>query len=334
VAPAPLAVSLGDPAGVGPELICEAWARREEERLPPFFVCGGFGTLSEAARRRGIDAWYSTVEDPAEFSRLPERVLPVVGGFDAGYHPGLPEETGGWLALESLKLATRLVLEGRASGLVTGPIAKAELAKVGFSFPGQTEFVADACGVAGEDAVMMLAGPTLRTVPLTVHIPLADVPARLTAELIVNRARIVDAALRRDFGIVAPRLAVCGLNPHAGEAGRMGHEEIEIIKPALAALRAEGIDATGPHPADTLFAPHKRATYDVAIAMYHDQALVPLKALDFDQGVNVTLGLPIVRTSPDHGTAFDIAGKGIADPGAMIAAIRMAGEIAARRAAA
>jgi 4-hydroxythreonine-4-phosphate dehydrogenase len=181
---------------------------------------------------------------------------------------------------------------------------------------------------------MMLAGPTLRTVPLTVHIPLADVPARLTAELIVNRARIVDAALRRDFGIVAPRLAVCGLNPHAGEAGRMGHEEIEIIKPALAALRAEGIDATGPHPADTLFAPHKRATYDVAIAMYHDQALVPLKALDFDQGVNVTLGLPIVRTSPDHGTAFDIAGKGIADPGAMIAAIRMAGEIAARRAAA
>ena len=330
----PLAVSLGDPAGVGPELIIEAWARREAERLPPFVVVGGFGTLSEAAQIRGIDGWYSTVDDPAELSRLPERVVPVVGDFNAGYHPGMPDETGGWLALESLKLATRLVLEGKASGLVTGPIAKAELAKVGFSFPGQTEFVADACGVAAEHAVMMLAGPTLRTVPLTVHIPLADVPARLTVELIVNKARIVDAALRRDFGIAAPRLAVCGLNPHAGEAGRMGREEIEIIKPALAALRAEGIDATGPHPADTLFAPHKRATYDVAIAMYHDQALVPLKTLDFDQGVNVTLGLPIVRTSPDHGTAFDIAGKGIADPGAMIAAIRMAGEIAARRAAA
>jgi 4-hydroxythreonine-4-phosphate dehydrogenase len=235
--------------------------------------------------------------------------------------------------LESLKLATGLVIEGKASGLVTGPIAKAELAKVGFGFPGQTEFVADACGVAAEDAVMMLAGPTLRTVPLTVHIPLADVPASLTVELIVNKARIVAAALRRDFGIAAPRIAVCGLNPHAGEHGRMGREEIEIIRPALAALRAEGIDASGPHPADTLFAPHKRGTYDVAIAMYHDQALVPLKTLEFDQGVNVTLGLPIVRTSPDHGTAFDIAGKGIADPSAMIAAIRMAGEIAARRAA-
>jgi 4-hydroxythreonine-4-phosphate dehydrogenase len=320
----PLAVSLGDPAGVGPELIVEAWARREAEGLPPFVVVGGSGTLGEAARTRGIHAWYSSVE----------RVVPVVGETSAGYHPGRPEETGSRLALESLRVATRLVLEGKASGLVTGPIAKAELAKVGFAFPGQTEFVADACGAAAEDAVMMLAGPTLRTVPLTVHIPLADVPARLTTELIVNKARIVDAALRRDFGIAAPRLAVCGLNPHAGEAGRMGREEIEIIKPALAALRAEGIDATGPHPADTLFAPHKRASYDVALAMYHDQALVPLKTLDFDHGVNVTLGLPIVRTSPDHGTAFDIAGKGIADPSAMIAAIRMAGEIAERRAAA
>ena len=179
---------------------------------------------------------------------------------------------------------------------------------------------------------MMLAGPTLRTVPLTVHIPLADVPARLTRELIVSRSRIVAAALRQDFGIAAPRLALCGINPHAGEEGRMGREEIEVIAPAIAALRLEGIDATGPHPADTLFAPHKRSTYDVAIAMYHDQALVPLKTLDFDSGVNVTLGLPIVRTSPDHGTAFDIAGKGIADPGAMIAAIRMAGECAVRRA--
>jgi len=332
VAPAPLAVSLGDPAGVGPELICEAWARRESEGLPPFFVCGGFGTLSEAARTRGIDAWYSVATDPTELSRLPDRVIPVVGDFNAGYHPGQPEETGGWLALESLKLATRLVLEGKASGLVTGPIAKAELAKVGFSFPGQTEFVADACGIRAEDAVMMLAGPQLRTVPLTVHCAIADVPGLLTAELICQRIRIVDAAMKRDFGISAPRIAVCGLNPHAGEKGRMGREEIEVIQPALAALRAEGIDATGPHPADTLFAPHKRSTYDVAVAMYHDQALVPLKTLDFDQGVNITLGLPIVRTSPDHGTAFDIAGRGIADPGAMIAAIRMAGEIAARRA--
>ena len=178
----------------------------------------------------------------------------------------------------------------------------------------------------------MLAGPQLRTVPMTVHCALAEVPGRLSVELIVRRSRIVDRALKQDFGIAAPRLAICGLNPHAGENGLMGREEIEIITPAIAALRAEGIDATGPHPADTLFAPHLRGGYDVAIAMYHDQALVPLKALDFDHGVNVTLGLPIVRTSPDHGTAFGIAGKGIASPNAMIAAIRMAGEMAARRA--
>jgi len=328
-----LAVSLGDPAGVGPELIAEAWARRVEERLPPFFVCGGSGTVLEAASARGLGCPVTAVDSPAEAAEVFGFAVPFIGDFSAGYHPGMPEETGGWLAFESLKLAAELTVSGQAGGLVTGPIAKAELAKVGFTFPGQTEFIANACGIAAEDAVMMLAGPSLCTVPLTVHIPLSEVPGRLSLELIVRRARIVAEALRRDFGIERPRLAICGLNPHAGEKGRMGREEIEIIAPAIAALRAEGIDATGPHPADTLFAPHKRGSYDVAIAMYHDQALVPLKALDFDQGVNVTLGLPIVRTSPDHGTAFDIAGKGIADPGAMIAAIRMAGEMVARRAA-
>jgi 4-hydroxythreonine-4-phosphate dehydrogenase len=331
--PAPLAVSLGDPAGVGPELIAEAYVRRNEERLPPFFVCGGFGTVLEAARTRGLSFPITVLERPPTSLDF-QRGLPFVGDMSAGYRPGMPEETGGWLALESLKLATRLAFEGSAGGVVTGPVAKAELAKVGFEFPGQTEFVASATGVAVGDAVMMLAGPQLRTVPLTVHCALAEVPHLLTVDLICRRVRIVNSAMRTDFGIAAPRIAVCGLNPHAGEKGRMGREEIEVIKPALATLRAEGIDATGPHPADTLFAPHKRGSYDVAIAMYHDQALVPLKALDFDQGVNVTLGLPIVRTSPDHGTAFDIAGKGIADPGAMIAAIRLAGEIVARRAAA
>jgi 4-hydroxythreonine-4-phosphate dehydrogenase len=330
----PLAVSLGDPAGVGPELICEAWARRETERLPPFFVCQGAEVLRSAAVRRGLDIALAAVDSPDEAAASFVRALPVLADSDGTYQPGEPSRDGASLALASLERATALASARAAGAIVTGPIAKSLLAQVGFDFPGQTEFVADACGVAAADAVMMLAGPTLRTVPLTVHIPLAEVPARVTTELIVNKARIVDAALRRDFGIAAPRLAVCGLNPHAGEAGRMGREEIEIIEPALAALRAEGIDATGPHPADTLFAPHKRGTYDVALAMYHDQALVPLKTLDFDQGVNVTLGLPIVRTSPDHGTAFDIAGKGIADAGAMIAAIRMAGEIAARRAAA
>jgi len=225
-----------------------------------------------------------------------------------------------------------LAVAGEAGGVVTGPIAKARLAEVGFAFPGQTEFVAHACGVDAQDAVMLLAGPSLRTVPITVHCALAEVPGLLSKELIVRRARIVARAMRTDFGIASPRLAIAALNPHAGEDGRMGDEERRIIAPAIAALRAEGIDATGPHPADSLFAPRARATYDVAIAMYHDQALVPLKALDFDQGVNMTLGLPIVRTSPDHGTAFAIAGKGIADPGATIAAIKMAGEAAALRA--
>ncbi|MFA9200180.1 MAG: 4-hydroxythreonine-4-phosphate dehydrogenase PdxA [Cypionkella sp.] len=332
-APAPIAVSLGAPAGVGPELIAEAWARREAECLTPFAAVGGHELLTQAASSRGVSVPTEPVSDLSEARAVFARALPVVGDLDAQWRPGAPDRNGADVALASLTAATSLAVSGAASALVTGPVAKSRLAEAGFAHPGQTEFVAAACGVPAEDAVMMLAGPTLRTVPLTVHVPLAEVPALLTTELIVNRVRIVDAALRQDFGITAPRLAICGLNPHAGESGRMGREEIELIAPAVRALRAEGIDATGPHPADTLFAPHKRATYDVAIAMYHDQALIPLKALDFDSGVNVTLGLPIVRTSPDHGTAFDIAGKGVADPGAMIAAIRMAGECAARRAA-
>jgi 4-hydroxythreonine-4-phosphate dehydrogenase len=259
-------------------------------------------------------------------------VLPAAA--DGAYSPGNPSELGARLALASLELAATLAAEGHAAALVTGPIAKAELAAVGFAFPGQTEYAAEVSGVPAEDAVMMLAGPRLRTVPMTVHCALAEVPGRLSIALIHRRTTIVARALERDLGIAMPRIAICGLNPHAGEKGRMGREEIEIIEPAIAALRADGIDATGPHPADSLFAPRAREGYDVAVAMYHDQALVPLKALDFDQGVNVTLGLPIVRTSPDHGTAFGIAGKRLADAGAMFAAIRMAGEMAARRAAA
>jgi 4-hydroxythreonine-4-phosphate dehydrogenase len=222
-------------------------------------------------------------------------------------------------------------VSGAASGIVTGPVAKSRLAEVGFEHPGQTEFVAQACGIAAEDAVMMLAGPQLRTVPLTVHIALSAVPTAITAALIERRARIVANALVRDFGIAAPRLAVAALNPHAGENGKFGDEETTIIAPAIAALRAAGIDASGPHPADALFAAHARSTYDAALCMYHDQALIPLKALDFDLGVNVTLGLPIIRTSADHGTAFGIAGTGKANPGATVAAIRLAGECAARR---
>jgi 4-hydroxythreonine-4-phosphate dehydrogenase len=329
----PLALSLGDPAGVGPELIAEAWARREAEGLPPFFVVGCAEVLRAAAATRGIEVPIAEVTNLAKPAAWFATALPVLRVGTAPYRPGQPDTKGAILAVKSLERAVATVGVGVAGGLVTGPTAKAELAKIGFEFPGQTEFVASWCEVAAEDAVMMLAGPTLRTVPMTVHIALAQVPKKLSVDLIRRRAAIVARALQQDFGIAEPRLAICGLNPHAGENGRMGREEIKIIAPAIAKLRAEGIDATGPHPADTLFAPHLRGTYDVAIAMYHDQALVPLKALDFDQGVNVTLGLPIVRTSPDHGTAFDIAGNGVARPDAMIAAIRMAGEIAARRAA-
>lgn len=332
VAASPLAISLGDPAGIGPELIAEAWARRNEAQLPPFFVTEGIDVLAAAARKRRMQIAVRAIDEPGNALSCFGDALPVLGQADAPYEPGHPTELGAHLAHNSLQAAAHFAKSGSAGGIVTGPIAKAELAKVGFGFPGQTECIADACGISATDAVMMLAGPSLKTVPLTVHCALAEVPGRITRELILRRARVVAQALRRDFGIEKPRIAIAGLNPHAGEDGRMGLEEIEIITPAIAQLRDEGIHVTGPHPADTMFAAHKRPTYDVAIAMYHDQALVPLKAIDFDEGVNVTLGLPIVRTSPDHGTAFDIAGQGIARADSMIAAIRLAGEIAARRA--
>lgn len=289
----PLAVSIGDPAGVGPEILAELEARKDELSLPE---------------------------------------MRVFGEIPSGEMAGTPTRAGAEASYQSLIEATQAVLKGECSALVTAPVSKAQIASVDAGFIGQTEFLADACDLPRNGSVMMLAGPNLRTVPMTVHCSIAEVPGLLSTALIVERTRIVARAMHTDFGIQSPHIAICGLNPHAGEDGRMGREDIEIIAPAIAQLRAEGIDASGPHPADTLFAPHKRSTYDVAIGMYHDQALVPIKALDFDQGVNVTLGLPIVRTSPDHGTAFDIAGKGIARPDAMIAAIRMASEIAARRA--
>lgn len=328
----PLAVSLGDPAGVGPELLVEAWARRKAANLPPFFVAGGRNVLLDVVRLLGRDVPIIPIESIEDAAPAFEQGLPVMGAPGVPWRPGEPGEEGARLAYDSLKWATAIAREGLASGVVTGPIAKARLAEIGFDYPGQTEFVAAACGIAPENAVMMLAGPQLRTVPLTVHMSLASVPAALSSGLIARKARIVAQALQRDFGLANPRIAVAALNPHAGEEGRMGDEEARIIAPAIAALQAEGFAVTGPHPADALFAPHERANYDVALCMYHDQALIPLKALDFDAGVNVTLGLPIIRTSPDHGTAFAIAGKGLANPGATIAAIRMAGECAARRA--
>lgn len=332
--PAPLAVSLGDPAGVGPELLATAWAARAVHSLSPFFAVGGAELIAEAARQRGLAINTRRIDDPAEAAAVFAQALPVLGDADGDYRPGQPDGSGASLALASLTQATALARDGRASGVVTGPIAKSRLAAVGFVHPGQTEFVAAACQVAAEDAVMMLAGPSLRTVPLTVHVALSAVPQLITTELILRRARIVAQALARDFALPAPRLAIAALNPHAGEDGKFGDEDMAVVAPAIAALQSEGIRATGPHPADALFAPHNRENFDVALCMYHDQALIPIKALDFDSGVNVTLGLPIVRTSPDHGTAFGIAGKALAHPGATIAAIRMAGDCAARRAAA
>lgn len=329
---APLAVSLGDPAGVAPELIAESWVRRAEAYLTPFFVVGGAAVLAAAAHSRGIELPVIRISDPAEADAAFASGLPVLGDEDAAVTFGAPSREGAELALHSLTRAADLAVSGEAGAIVTGPIAKSKLAEIGFTQPGQTEFCADACGIAHDDAVMMLAGPNLRTVPLTVHVALTQVPALLTRDLIERKTRIVARALARDFGLAPVRIAITGLNPHAGEDGRMGREEIDTIAPAITALAAKGLAVTGPHPADALFAAHERDKFDVALCMYHDQALIPIKTLDFDQGVNVTLGLPIVRTSPDHGTAFGIAGKNIASAGAMIAALRMAGECAARRA--
>ncbi len=324
---APLAISIGDPAGVGPEIIAAAWERRETDALPPFLAIG-----DARAIRAVWNGPIAILSDPTHAAAAFATALPLIQVDDPGeIVPGQPNLAGARCALDSLELACGLARQGMASGLVTGPVAKSQLAAIGFAYPGQTEFVAERCGMSAGNAVMMLAGPSLRTVPITVHVPVADVPRLLSVELIVGRARITARALTRDFGIETPRLAIAGLNPHAGESGTLGREEIEIIRPAIDMLREDGIDVIGPLPADTMFHPPARARYDAALCMYHDQALIPLKALHFDDGVNITLGLPIIRTSPDHGTAFDIAGTGAASPNAMIAAIRMAADCAARR---
>ena len=333
--PAPLAISLGDPAGIGPEVILGAWARlRAERRAPSAFVVGGPELLRDCAETLGIDCPIVAIANPSEAVYASAVGLPVLALIDGPWHPSRPSAESARMALTSLQIAAKCALAGVASGLVTAPISKSALAGIGWDYPGQTEFLADACARPYRDAVMMLAGPSLRTVPLTVHVALAEVPALLSAELIAHKARIVAAGLRRDFGIAQPRLAIAALNPHAGEGGQFGDEEARLIAPAIAALQAEGIAAFGPVPGDALFTPRARTGYDAALCMYHDQALIPIKALEFDEGVNVTLGLPIIRTSPDHGTAFDIAGSGKADPGAMAAALRMAAQMAQARAAA
>jgi 4-hydroxythreonine-4-phosphate dehydrogenase len=321
----PLAVTMGDPAGIGPELALAAW--RERALGAPFVVFAAPAILSAAARRAGV-AVPIIETDPAGARAAFLNGLPVVPLANAVEDaPGRPSAANAAATVESIERAVAAVRQGHARAVVTNPIAKAVLYQAGFKYPGHTEYLgALAANGWGSPVfpVMMIWSETLCVVPVTIHIPLAEAPGALTAELIVKTGRIVDRDLRTRFGVKRPRLAVAGLNPHAGEDGAMGREEITIITPAIEALRAEGLDVVGPLSADTMFHPRARARYDVALAMYHDQGLIPVKTLAFDEGVNVTLGLPFVRTSPDHGTAFDIAGKGLANPSSLIAALRLA----------
>jgi 4-hydroxythreonine-4-phosphate dehydrogenase len=323
----PLAVSLGDPAGIGPEVVAKCWDGRAQFDLPPFAAVGDPRSVGNV-----WDGPIELIDDPRQADSVFDYALPLfqIPAAEPDV-PGRPTVSGAHCSLDSLEIAVGLARSGSAAGVVTGPVSKEQLYSIGFSHPGQTEFVAERCGVSPGNVAMMLAGPTRRSVPVTTHLPLADVPSSLSTQLIEARARTVLRGLQRNFGIVEPRLAISGLNPHAGEGGMLGREEVEIIIPAIDNLRAEGWRVTGPHPADTMFHAAARARYDAALCMYHDQALVPLKALHFEDGVNVTLGLPIIRTAPDHGTAFDIAGHDIADPRPLAAAIRMAAFCATNR---
>ena len=325
----PIAVSLGDPSGIGPEVIAKAWELRADHGLKPFFGVGDVRSISAI-----WNGPVAQINEPGDAQACFSAALPIMHVQDADeIVPGQPNVQGARCALHSLELAVGLARSSTAGALVTGPVAKAQLYRIGFTHPGQTEFIAERCGISSANIAMMLVGPDLRTVPVTIHMPLRTVPERLTSELIVARVRTTDRGLARNFGIEKPRIAVAGFNPHAGEGGALGREEIDIVQPAIDQLLTEGINVTGPHSPDTLFHPRARATYDAAICLYHDQALIPIKTLYFDEGVNMTLGLPIVRTAPDHGTAFAIAGQNLAEPGAMIAAIRLAAECAEIRAA-
>ncbi|MFO1185036.1 MAG: 4-hydroxythreonine-4-phosphate dehydrogenase PdxA [Bauldia sp.] len=328
---APLALTMGEPAGIGPDIALRAWHERVERRLPPFFVLADPDLLSRRAAQLSLPTPLLPVE-PGEASRRFSEALPVVPlHAKATGTAGKIAAADAPAVVEAITRGVGLVREGEAAALVTCPINKAALYAAGFRHPGHTEFLAELAAEGGEPPkpVMMLVAPDLRTVPVTIHIPLAEVPRRLTAGLIVDTARIVASDLRRRCGIARPRLAVAGLNPHAGEGGAMGTEDTGIVGPAVHTLQAEGIDVRGPLPADTLFHPAARSTYDVALCMYHDQALIPVKTLAFAEAVNVTLGLPFVRTSPDHGTALDIAGTGRADPSSLAAALRLAADLAA-----
>ena len=328
----PLGLTMGDPAGIGGELTLAAWLARRATG-PVFVALDDPDHLAALATRLGLDVSIRTVSAVSEASRIFADALPVLPiRLAALVTPGRSDPANAPAVLRSIGQAATLAMNGEIGGMVTNPIHKAALYAAGFSHPGHTEYLAELTR-AENPPVMMLACPALRVVPVTIHVSLSRAIAMLDTATIVTTARITAASLRRDFGIAEPRLAIAGLNPHAGESGALGVEELEIIAPAMEILRAEGHDVTGPWPPDTMFTADARARYDVAICMYHDQALIPLKTLDMHHGVNVTLGLPIVRTSPDHGTAFDIAGQGIADPSSLIAALDLAVQLAMRRAA-
>jgi len=354
----PVALTMGEPAGIGGELSLKAWLARTRERLPAFFAIDDPTRLAALAGRLGLKVPVRAIEAPDDAARVFPVALPVLPEpLPQPATPGRPDPANAPAVIASIRRAVELARDGAAAAVVTNPIQKKVLMDAGFAHAGHTEFLGELAG-PGYRPVMMLACPDrpaprpaarglrrhdaapsgripgLRVVPVTVHVPLAEAIRLLTTERIAEVGRIVAEALRRDFGIAAPRLAVAGLNPHAGEDGALGGEDAAIVAPAVEALRAEGIDARGPLSPDTMFHDAARARYDAALCMYHDQALIPLKTLDFFGGVNVTLGLPFVRTSPDHGTAPDIAGKGTANPASLMAALRLAHEIAGHRAAA
>jgi 4-hydroxythreonine-4-phosphate dehydrogenase len=326
----PLAVTMGEPAGIGGEIALQAWLRRGDG-VPPFYLIDDPGRLAALARRLGWSVPFCTIAEPNEAPARFAKALPVlpVGGTPHAA-PGNPEPADAALVIGAIDAAVNAVRAGRAAAVVTNPINKDALYRAGFRHPGHTEYLAELAGT-GASAVMMLASAELRVVPVTIHVALRQAVEQLSTAAIVHAGRVTHQALVRDFGVARPVLAVAGLNPHAGEAGGLGREDIDIIAPAIAELRAAGIDARGPLAADTMFHAAARRGYDAALCMYHDQALIPVKTIDFDGAVNVTLGLPFIRTSPDHGTAFDIAGQGVARPDSLIAALRLAARMAAAR---
>ncbi|MGC8475582.1 MAG: 4-hydroxythreonine-4-phosphate dehydrogenase PdxA [Acetobacteraceae bacterium] len=322
----PIALTMGDPAGIGGELTLKAWLARRHTG-PVFVALDDPDRLRALARALDLPVRIAAQGDPAGFpDALPVHPVPLA----VPALPGQPDAANAPAVIRSIETAVRMTLAGQARAIVTNPINKAALYGAGFGYPGHTEFLAALTGSSGQQE-MMLAIPGLRVVPVTVHQSLRSAIAALTPARILAAARTTAAALRRDFAIPHPRLAIAGLNPHAGEDGALGREERDLIAPAIATLIAEGERVSGPWPPDTMFTAKARARYDAAICMYHDQALIPLKTLDIDRGVNITLGLPIVRTSPDHGTAFDIAGKGVANPASLLAALDLAGSLSERR---